>query len=194
MLFHRKRDFKPDRSTKGLLNRLYLTPRQRLTILKWVLFALILLLLSLVQDVLLCKVSILGATTDLVSCGIMLTALLLTPEQGGIFALAGSVAYYFSGSAPGPYIIAFLTVLSLLLNIFRHAFLRRSFGSILLCAGAGILVYELLVYLTGLFLGFTTPARVTVFLVTAGLSIAVMPLLYPTLSAVGKIGGETWKE
>ena len=194
MLFHRKRDFKPDRTDKGLLNKLYLTPRQRLTILKWVLYSLLLLLLSLVQDVLLCKASVLGATTDLVSCGILLTALLLQPEQGGIFALVGSVAYYFSGSAPGPYTIAFLTVLSLLLNIFRHAFLRRSFISVTLCAGIGMLVYELLVYLTGLFLGFTTPARVTVFLVTAGLSIAVMPILYPAILAVGKIGGETWKE
>ena len=146
------------------------------------------------QDVLLCKASVLGATTDLVSCGILLTALLLQPEQGGIFALVGSVAYYFSGSAPGPYTIAFLTVLSLLLNIFRHAFLRRSFISVILCAGIGMLVYELLVYLTGLFLGFTTPARVTVFLMTAGLSIAVMPILYPAILAVGKIGGETWKE
>ncbi len=194
MLFHRKRDFKPDRTDKGLLNKLYLTPRQRLTILKWVLYSLLLLLLSLVQDVLRCKVSIYGATTDLVSCGILLTALLLPPEQGGIFALVGSIAYYFSGSAPGPYAIAFLTVLSLLLNIFRHAFLRRSFVSVMLCAGTGMLVYEMLVYVTGLFLGFTTPARVTVFLVTAGLSILVMPILYPAILAVGKIGGETWKE
>lgn len=194
MLFKRKRDFKPDRTEKGLLNKLYLTPRQRLTILKWTLFGLILLGLSLVQDVLLSQVSVLGATTDLCSCGILLTALLLQPEQGGIFALVSSVVYYFSGSAAGPYSIAALTVLSLLLNIFRHAFLRRSFGSVMLCAGIGMLVYQMLVYFVGLFLGFTTPARLTVFLLSGVLNVAVMPILYPALLAVGKIGGESWKE
>ena len=54
-----------------------------------------------------------------------------------------------------------LTVLSLMLNIFRHAFLRRSFGSIILCAGTGMLVYQLIIYCVGLFLGFTTSARFT---------------------------------
>ena len=45
MLFKRKRDFKPDSTGKGLLSKLYLTPRQRLTILKWTLFGLCLLVL-----------------------------------------------------------------------------------------------------------------------------------------------------
>jgi hypothetical protein len=194
MLFKRKRDFKPDRGGKSLLNRLYLTPTQRLRILKWTLFALGLVALSLLQDALLSQMSLLGATTDLVCCGIFLAALLLEPEQGGVLALIASTVYYFSGSAPGPYAIALLTVLSLLLNIFRHAFLRRSFGSVMLCAGVGILVYEMLIYCIGLFLGFTTPARATVFLLTAGLSLVFLPVLYPVFLAVGKIGGETWKE
>ena len=194
MLFKRKRDFKPDSTGKGLLNKLYLTPRQRLTILKWTLFGLCLLVLSLVQDVLLCQMSIFGATTDLVSAGILLISLILQPDQSSVFALVGSTLYYFSGSAAGPYCIAMLTVLSLMLNIFRHAFLRRNFGSILLCAGIGMLVYELVLYCVGLFLGFTTAARFPVFLITALLSIAVMPILYPAFQAVGKIGGESWKE
>ena len=67
MFWRRKRDFKPDRTGKGLLNKLYLTPRQRLRILKWTLLGLILLLFSLLQDVLLSKISLYGATTDLVS-------------------------------------------------------------------------------------------------------------------------------
>ena len=49
-------------------------------------------------------------------------------------------------------------------------------------------------YCVGLFLGFTTAARFPVFLITALLSIAVMPILYPAFQAVGKIGGESWKE
>jgi len=194
MFWRRKRDFKPDRTGKGLLSRLYLTPRQRLNILKWTLMGLIMLGLSLLQDVLLSKVSLYGATTDLVSCGIFLAVLLLEPEQGGIFALICSTVYYFSGSSPGPYAIAALTVLSLLLNIFRHAFLQRTFGSVMLCAGTGILVYQMLVFFVGLFLGFTTAARISVFLTTAGLSIVVIPIAYPIFLAVGTIGGESWNE
>ena len=192
MLFKRKRDFKPDSTGKGLLNKLYLTPRQRLTILKWMLFGLCLLVLSLVQDVLLCQMSIFGATTDLVSAGIFVIALLLDPDQSGIFALISSILYYFSGSAPGPYVILLLTVLSLMLNILRHAFLQRTFGSVLLSAGVGLVVYQLLIFLLGLFFGFTTFGRLPVFLITAGLSTAVCPLLYPIFLSVSKIGGETW--
>ena len=192
MLFKRKRDFKPDRTDRGLLFKLYITPLQRLKILKWTLIALLMLALSLLQDVLLSRLSILGATTDLVSCGIFLIVLLLEPEQGGIFALIASVLFYFSGTSPGPYTIAVLTALSLLLNILRHAFLQRTFSSVLLCATAGLLIYQMLVFCVGLFLNFTTAARLPVFLITAGLSAAVIPLLYPVILAVSKIGGETW--
>ena len=76
MLFKRKRDFKPDRTGKGLLNKLYLTPRQRLAILKWTLFGLCMLVLSLVQDVLLSQVRVLGATTELIPCAIFLICIL----------------------------------------------------------------------------------------------------------------------
>ena len=192
MLFKRKRDFKPDRTDRGLLFKLYLTPIQRQKILKWTLFGLLLLALSLLQDVLLSRVSLMGATTDLVSAGIFVIALLLDPDQSGIFALISSILYYFSGSAPGPYVILLLTVLSLMLNILRHAFLQRTFGSVLLSAGVGLVVYQLLIFLLGLFFGFTTFGRLPVFLITAGLSTAVCPLLYPIFLSVSKIGGETW--
>ena len=192
MLFKRKRDFKPDRTDRGLLFKLYITPLQRLKILRWTLIALLMLVLSILQDVLLSRISILGATTDLVPCGIFLIVLLLEPEQGGVFALIASTLFYFSGSAPGPYAIAVLTALSLLLNILRHAFLQRTFSSVLLCGATGLLIYQMLLFGVGLFLHFTTAARLPVFLITAGLSTAVIPLLYPVVKAVSKIGGETW--
>lgn len=192
MLFKRKRDFKPDRTDRGLLFKLYITPLQRQKILKWSLIALVMLMLSLLQDGILSRLSFFGATTDLVSCGIFLTVLLLEPEQGGIFALITSVLYYFSGSAPGPYAIVMLTVLSLLINIIRHAFLQRTFSSVLICAGIGLLIYQLLVFFVGLFLGFTTGARLPVFLITAGISAAVIPVMYPIVLSISKIGGETW--
>ena len=135
MFWRRKRDFKPDRTGKGLLNKLYLTPRQRLRILKWTLLGLILLLFSLLQDVLLSKVSLYGATTDLVSCGILLICMLQDPGTGGVFALLAATFYFFTGTAPGAYTIALLPILGMLMNILRHVLLRRSFGTALICTG-----------------------------------------------------------
>ena len=192
MLFRRKRDFRPDRTDRGLLFKLYITPLQRQKILKWVLMALLMLVLSLLQDGILSRLSFWGATTDMIPCGIFLVVLLLDPEQGGFFALITATLYYFSGSSPGPYAIAALTILSLMINIIRHAFLQRTFSSVLICAGLGLLIYELMVFLIGFFLGFTTVARLQVFLVTAGISVVGIPLMYPIVLAISKIGGETW--
>ena len=49
----RKNEFQPDRPVSGLLSKLYLTRRQRQVILKWSLYGLLLVALSVLQDVLL---------------------------------------------------------------------------------------------------------------------------------------------
>lgn len=190
----RKHEFKPDKMGAGFLSKLYLTPRQRLIAACWLLFSLVLLGLSLLQDVILCRVSIYGATTDLVSTGILLLCLMLPTESCAVFALVGSLFFYFSGSSAGPYAIIFLTALGIFLNIFRYSFLRRSFGSIFLCSAFALLVYEMLLFLVGLFLGHATLQRFSGFCITAGLSIAAMPLIYPLFRCIGKIGGDSWKE
>ena len=190
----RKREFRPDRVGSGFLNKLYLTQRQRRTLLMWLLYTLTLVALSLVQDVILCRVSIHGATTDLVSAGILLLCLMLPTDTCAVFAVAASAIFYFSGSAAGPYSILFLTGIGILLNIFRCSYLRKSFGSTFLCAAAALFLYELLIFVTGLFLGHTTAARWLAFCITGGLSVAVVPLLYPIFLSIGNIGGESWKE
>ena len=83
----RKVEFKPDKPRTSLLNKLYLTQKQRRSLLKWVLYTLVLVFLSVLQDVLLCRMDILGATTELVPCGIFLICLLEGTESGCIFAL-----------------------------------------------------------------------------------------------------------
>ena len=188
-MFRRKHEFKPDRTGNRLLSKLYLTRRQRRELLKWALYGLCLLALSLLQDVILPELPV-----DPVGCGIVLTGLLLQPDQSGIFCLVSSLLLYFSGSAPGPYSIALLTGIPLLLNIFRHSYLRKNFGSVLLCAGVALMLYELAVFSIGAFLGSTTPARFEIFLTTGLTGLALMQLLYPILVSIGKIGGESWKD
>lgn len=194
LFFKRKHDFKPDRNGTGALKKLYLTRLQRLRLLKWALMGLSLLLLSLIQDAMLSRVSIYGATFDLVACGILLGCMLYQPDTAAIFALVGSVFYYFSGTAPGVYCIALLTIFGALLCIFRRSYLRRCFSTVLFCAGFAMLAYKTAIFIIGLFLGITILVRFPVFLLSSGLSIAVMPLLYPIFTAISNIGGEAWKE
>ena len=193
-MFKRKYEFKPDKERSGTLSKLYITPKQRLTILKWVLTAVVLVILSVIQDVILSRVTVFGVHTDLLACAILLVCVLQDPEVGCVFGLVSSLLYWFSGSAPGPYVVALLTVLGVLASIFRYSYLRFSFGTVILCAAAAVMLYELLLFAIGFFLGRTTVSRLANFCITGGVSLAVMPLLYPIFAAIGKIGGESWKE
>lgn len=187
-------EFKPDPSGSGNLSKLYLTKKQQQSLLKWVLFSLTCLLLLVIQDVIMSRVRIFGATTDLVSCAILLICVLQGPESGGVFALIGSMFYLFSGSAPGSYSIVLLTLLGVFAAVFRQAYLRKGFGSTVLCAGTALMIYELAVYAIGLYLNQTIAQRFGIFCLSGLYSLLVTPLLYPILQSIGKIGGETWKE
>lgn len=187
-------EFKPDPTEPTLRNILHLTKKQRWSLLKWALYSLMLVLLSLAQDVVMSRFTVLGASTDLVSCGIFLICLLQPPEAGGLFALIGSLLFYFSGSAPGVYSVALLTILPVLLNILRSSLLSKRFRSIFLCGSAGLMLYELMVLWMGLFFGNTIAERAPVFITTGILSVLVFPLLYPLAFLIGKIGGEAWKD
>lgn len=190
----KKNEFKPDKQGTPFLKRLYLTPRQRRTLLKWALYSLAMVVLSLLQDVLLCRLDIFGATTDLVPCGIILVCLLEGAESGSVFALIASMLYLFSGTAPGAYCILFITLPAVLVSVFRQAYLRVGFGAAMLCSGVAVMVYELLVFAAGAFLGFTGGSRFGVFALTGALSLLTLPALYPVLKAIGRIGGQGWKE
>lgn len=190
----RKYEFKPDRTGSGDLGKLYITKKQRLRLLKWALFSLCCLVLLVVQDVILSHFRLFGATTDLVACAILMICLLTGAESGGIFALAASLFWSFSGSAPGIFCVVLLTALGIFASIFRQMYLRKGPGAVVFCTGLALMLYELGVFAMGLLLGVTQPDRVVSFLLTALYSSLVMPLLYPILNAVSRIGGETWKE
>ena len=191
---NKNHEFRPDKSGSGLLSRLYMTRLQRLAALKWLLYSLMVLFLSVLQDVLLCDLYIWGATTDLVPCAILMVCILEGADSGSLFTLIAALVYLFSGSSPGYHVLVLLPVLGVGASIFRQSLLRKSFSATVLCAGAALLLYELVIFGIALFLNLTYPGRFPVALITWGLSFAVMPLLYPILVSIGKIGGETWKE
>lgn len=190
----KKNEFKPDKPQITLADRLYLTKKQRQQILKWSLYAVMLLALSVLQDVLLSRMRINGATTELVPVGIFLICLLEGLESGSVFALVAACLYHFSGTADGNYSIVFITGIAVFVTLLRQAYLRSGFGSAMLLTALAMVLYELMVFGIGVFLGLTTVQRITGFGITAGLSLAVAPLIYPIALSIGKIGGEVWKE
>lgn len=194
MAKRRKYEFKPDPKGTSLLKVLHLTKHQQMQYLKWTLYSLVCLVMLIVQDVVMSRFRFSGATTDLAVCSILLIAIFAGPEDGGTFALLTSLFYWFSGSAPGPYVIALITLLTIGATLFRQAYWHRSFGSIMLCAGLAMMLYELGIFAIGIFVGRTIWARFSVFMLTGLISVVVMLALYPLVKAIGKIGGETWKE
>ena len=187
-------EFKPDREKVPLSKRLHLTLLQRKQLLKWSLYALVCLVALILQDVIMSRISIRGATTDLVPAMILLITVLSDSYDGSLFALIASLMFVFSGSSPGPYVLAYLTIFGVAAAVFRQMFWRRGFRSNILCAGLALLIYELAVWGTGIFLGLTYWGRFGVFMMTWLLSFAVMMAMYPLVRRIQKIGGETWKE
>lgn len=187
-------DFLPDQENNDHLDKLLLTQRQRFGLLRWILFAVATLVALLVQDVAGYRVQILGSGIDIVPCVIFMITALQGAEQGSIYALLAAVFYYLSGSSPGAYVIPLITVIAVLAAIFRQAALRRGIWSILLCTACAMIVYEMSIFGIGLLLEQTVAARVVSTALTALWSLLAVPVAYPMLRGIGKIGGATWKE
>ena len=187
-------EFRPDKVNNDVLGKLLLTRQQFSRLLRWLLFSAVCLGGLVLQDVVMSRFHLFGATTDLVPALILAVCILQGGESGCVFALAASLLYYFSGSAPGPYCIILITFLSVLAAIFRQAYLRRGFSALMLCSSLCMVIYEMAVFFIGLFLKQTYSARFSLFLLTAALTLLVLPAVYPILVSIGKIGGETWKE
>lgn len=190
----RKYEFKPDSKGPSWLKKLYLTRLQRLNLLKWGLYGLLCVFLLVIQDVIMSRVSIFGATTDLAPMAILLITVLIGSEYGSTFVLIASALYWFSGSAPGAYVIALLTFFGIFGTLFRQLNWRRGLGSTVITAGGTLVLYELGVFLAGILMGLTRWDRIGIFISTALLSWIIMVPLYPLTYKIGQIGGEPWKE
>ena len=187
-------DFKPDvqRATWVKTNRL--TKQQQLRLTRWALYVLTVVLAVIVQDVILSKVSLFGATTDLPACAILLITVMEGTEIGSIFVLIASTLYYFSGNAPSAACIALMTVFGVAATLFRQMFWHRSKGSIILCGAISLTLYEIGLFAVVIGGKLTHWGRLPSFLMTALYSCLVLIPLYSLIYKIGLIGGNTWKE
>ena len=190
----KKYEFRQDKTGPDLLSKLYLTKKQRSSLLKWTLFALVLLVLSLIQDVILCHVNIFGASTDLLPFTILLACTLLGADSGCVFSLVAAAFYQFSGTGPGYYTIALIPVLGTVTALIRQAYLRKGVFTNIACAAIAFFIYEMFLLGIGILSEQTVVQRAGTFFVTTGLTLLSTPVLYPLLSRLERIGGETWKD
>ena len=183
---NRSSEFKPDPKAATWVKTFRLTALQRLRLTRWLLYVLTIVGCLVVQDVIMSRVRLFGATTDLAVCAIILITILEGTEVGTVFVLIASTCYYFSGSAPGAYVIALLTFLSTGAGMLRQLYWHRSKGSIVL--------YELGLFVVGVTNGLTIATHLGAFLLTGFYSVLAMIPLYSLVYKIGLIGGNTWKE
>lgn len=119
-------EFKPDPRQNSLSGLFHVTQLQKQRMLKWTLYVLTGILLLTIQDVIMSRVSIFGATTDLPVVYILLITVIEGVDVGSLFVLFASTIYYFSGSAPGPYCIGLLCAVGIIATLLRQAYLRRT--------------------------------------------------------------------
>ena len=189
-----KPDFKPDAEEFNVAKFLYLTQVQRDRLLKWGLYIALIVGLTVVQDIIMSQVHFFGGTTDLVVCVILLITVIEGIEVGSLFVLVASCFYYFSGSSPGPWTVGILTFLGIGACMFRQLYWHRNRGSIVLCAGTALMLYEIITFGVGFFSDLTRWDRLETFLVTGGISIVLMIPMYTLINRIGQLGGNTWKE
>ena len=187
-------DFKPDVQRATWAKTTKLTKLQRLRLTRWMLYVLTVILCLVLQDVLMSQFSILGATTDLPACAILLITVMEGTEVGSVFVLIASVLYYFSGNAPTAFCIGLMTFFGIGATLFRQMFWHRSKGSIILCAAIALVGYELGLFVVGLSSELTHWGRLPSFMMTAVYSCLVLIPLYSLIYKIGLIGGNTWKE
>lgn len=189
-----RNEFREDPTGTRFLKLLHMTRQQRSNLLRWGLYIIVCILALVVQDVIMSRIHILGATTDLAVCTILLITVLEGSEVGSVFALLASIVYFFSGTAPGAYSVGLITVLGMLASLLRQQYLHRSSGSIIACTAIAVMLYELGLFSAGIFLGLTLWRRIFVFFLTGIYSSLVLIPLYQLVYRIGLIGGNQWKE
>lgn len=195
MAFRRKNaDFRPDSQRQDWTQKLYLSPQQQRRYLKWALLSLLSVVALVLQDVLFARMSLFGATVDMVPTVLFMICVIHGAESGAVFMLVGALIYWFSGSAPGVYVILLIPVLGTVAAAFRQAYLRKGFRTTLMCTAAALVAYETVSFLASLLLGVTRFGRAYVMVISTVLSLLTLPAVFLLVWGICKIGGDAWKE
>lgn len=172
-----------------MLDKLYITPKQWLHILRWTLYSLLFLLALLLQTVVFGNRPVLGVRPDLVAVVIVCVCLREGAERGGAFALAASVFWYLSGAEQGSVSIAVLTIVPVAGCLLCRAMLANRFLPCLVITLVTLLIEQLAMFLLKFFFdGMAGIYFVRKLLPCVLVSLLAQPPVYWLVKRVEKIG------
>ena len=172
-----------------MLDKLYITPKQWMHILRWCLYSLLFLAAMMLQTVVFGNRTLLGAHPNFVPVVIVCVCLREGPERGGLFALICSLVWCLSGIDYGTVSLAVLTVLPVLCAVLTRTFVTsRYFFSLLVCLATLFAEQGVIFFLRWFFGDLELSRFLTDLLPCVLVSTLSHPLIYPIVKRVEKIG------
>ena len=178
---------------------IHLTKRQWQGILKWSLYALLTLLVLLLQTSVLSSRPVLGTKLAPLPALIVCVCVREGPEKGGLYAVLASLFWCFSGADFGNLSVAVIPIGAMLAAVLCRAVLTLRFVPTALCCLAVTLVNASVIFLFKLILPPTVPLIANpptaalenywqVLLPGVGLSMVFVPIHYALVKLIGRIG------
>ena len=172
-----------------MLDKLYITPKQWMHILRWCLYAFLFLVAMMLQTVIFGNRTLLGAHPNVVPVVIVCVCLREGPERGGIFALTASVFWCLSGADYGTVSIAVLTVVPVLGGVVIRAVLSNRFVPCLIITFLTLLIEQSVIFLMKFFFGTMEGALyVAELLPCVIVSLLAQPVTYFLVKHIERIG------
>lgn len=157
----------------------------------WSLYALLFLLVMLVQTTVFGRVRLFGVKLSLLPIVMVCVGLQTGHEKGGLFSLCAALIWYAAGGDNGSLAMITFTLCGILAGwLCDVVFTRRFFPALILCAAA-LVFHETAVFLTKFYLGGAPVTLLRWVPVTAGLSVLAVPVIYLLSKLIRKAGAAT---
>ena len=172
-----------------MLDKFYITPKQWLHILRWSLYALLLLVAMMVQTVVFGNRLLFGAKPLLVPVVICCVCLREGAERGGVFALLATLFWCFSGAEYGPVSIVMQTAVPVLGTVGSRAVLSSRYVPCLFITFLALFLEQSIVFGLKVFTGNAQGAMFfTVLLPCVFISLLFQPIVYFLVKQTERIG------
>lgn len=156
----------------------------------WALFALLYLLVMLVQTTLFGRVRLFGVKLNLMPIVIVCIAMQVDHEAAGLFGLIAGFVWYACGADDAALSLVSYTVLAILGAWVCDNFLAKRFLSAMLLCLAATALHEGARFVLKYYLN-DAPGRLLIWVpVITGLSIIPSPIIYLLAKAVRKVGAD----
>ena len=172
-----------------MLDKLYITPKQWMHILRWCLYALLFLVAVMLQTVVFGNRTLFGAHPNFVPVMIVCVCHREGAERGGLFALLASLVWCLSGTDYGTVSLAVLTVVPVLGTLFSQTWLSNRYLPCLLLCVLTVFVEQGVIFSLRWFFGDLEAVRFFTDLLPCVLvSALIQPLAYLAVKRIERVG------